>query len=111
MTDGEVVHKTKEPFGHKPLVELGGVAQAEPQTLADLCARYEREMNPDSVPGLIQRFDLRFSLTSRSSAARSGCGPSGQQEPSGAPGNGEEQDGCSGEDSQGADGDRGGKRL
>jgi quercetin dioxygenase-like cupin family protein len=42
------------------LVELGGVAQAEPQTLADLCARYELEMNPDSVPGLIQRFDLRF---------------------------------------------------
>jgi quercetin dioxygenase-like cupin family protein len=42
------------------LVELGGVAQAEPQTLAELCARYELEMNPDSVPGLIQRFDLRF---------------------------------------------------
>jgi gentisate 1,2-dioxygenase len=42
------------------LLELGGVAQAEPQTLADLCARYELEMNPDSVPGLIQRFDLRF---------------------------------------------------
>jgi quercetin dioxygenase-like cupin family protein len=42
------------------LVELGGVAQAEPQTLANLCARYELEMNPDSVPGLIQRFDLRF---------------------------------------------------
>ena len=42
------------------LVELGGVAQIEPQTLADLCARYELEMNPDSVPGLIQRFDLRF---------------------------------------------------
>jgi quercetin dioxygenase-like cupin family protein len=37
------------------LVELGGVAQAEPQTLADLCARYELQMNPDSVPGLIQR--------------------------------------------------------
>jgi len=33
------------------LVELGGVAQAEPQTLADLCARYELQMNPDSVPG------------------------------------------------------------
>jgi hypothetical protein len=61
VTDGEViVHKNKVPFGHKPLAELGGVAQAEPQTLADLCARYELEMNPDSVPGLIQRFDLRF---------------------------------------------------
>jgi quercetin dioxygenase-like cupin family protein len=42
------------------LVELGGVTEAEPQTLADLCARFELEMNPDSVPGLIQRFDLRF---------------------------------------------------
>jgi hypothetical protein len=42
------------------LVELEGVAQAEPQTLADLWARYELEMNSDSVPGLIQRFDLRF---------------------------------------------------
>jgi quercetin dioxygenase-like cupin family protein len=42
------------------LVELGGVAQAEPQALVELCARYELEMNPDSVPELIQRFDLRF---------------------------------------------------
>jgi quercetin dioxygenase-like cupin family protein len=42
------------------LVELGGVAQPEPQTLANLCARYELEMNPDSVPDLVQRFDLRF---------------------------------------------------
>jgi hypothetical protein len=28
--------------------------------LADLCARYELEMDPASVPGLVQRFDLRF---------------------------------------------------
>jgi quercetin dioxygenase-like cupin family protein len=42
------------------LVALGGVTQADPQTLADLCARYELEMNPDSVPELLQRFDLRF---------------------------------------------------
>jgi quercetin dioxygenase-like cupin family protein len=42
------------------LVDLGGVTQAEPQILADLCARYELEMDPGSVPGLIQRFDLRF---------------------------------------------------
>jgi hypothetical protein len=42
------------------LVELGGVTEAEPQTLADLCARYELEMDPDSVPGLIERFELRF---------------------------------------------------
>ena len=42
------------------LVDLGGVTQADPQTLAELCARYELEMNPDSVPELLQRFDLRF---------------------------------------------------
>ena len=42
------------------LVDLGGIAHADPQTLADLCARYELEMDPDSVPGLIERFDLRF---------------------------------------------------
>jgi quercetin dioxygenase-like cupin family protein len=42
------------------LVDLGGVTQAEPQTLAELCARYELEMNPNSVPELLQRFDLRF---------------------------------------------------
>jgi len=42
------------------LVDLGGVTQADPQTLAELCARYELEMNPDSVPELLQRFELRF---------------------------------------------------
>jgi quercetin dioxygenase-like cupin family protein len=42
------------------LVDLGGVTQAEPHTLAELCARYELEMDPESVPGLTQRFDLRF---------------------------------------------------
>jgi quercetin dioxygenase-like cupin family protein len=42
------------------LVDLGGVTQAEPQTLGELCARYELELDPESVPGLIERFDLRF---------------------------------------------------
>ena len=42
------------------LVDLGGVTNVEPQTLADLCARYELEMDPASVPGLVERFDLRF---------------------------------------------------
>jgi quercetin dioxygenase-like cupin family protein len=42
------------------LVDLGGVTQAEPAVLAELCARYALEMDPASVPGLIQRFDLRF---------------------------------------------------
>ena len=42
------------------LVDLGGVIQAEPRILADLCARYGLEMDPESVPGLVERFDLRF---------------------------------------------------
>ena len=42
------------------LVDLGGVTRADPQILADLCARYELEMDPESVPGLIERFGLRF---------------------------------------------------
>jgi quercetin dioxygenase-like cupin family protein len=42
------------------LVDLGGVTQVEPKTFAELCARYALEMNPDSVPELIERFGLRF---------------------------------------------------
>jgi quercetin dioxygenase-like cupin family protein len=42
------------------LVDLGGVTRADPQTLGELCARYELDMNPDSVPQLLERFDLRF---------------------------------------------------
>lgn len=42
------------------LVDLGGVARAEPQILVDLCARYALEMDPESVPGLVERFNLRF---------------------------------------------------
>jgi mannose-6-phosphate isomerase-like protein (cupin superfamily) len=42
------------------LVDMGGVAQAEEQTLIDLCTRYELEMDPDSVPGLVERFGLQF---------------------------------------------------
>ena len=42
------------------LVDLGGVTKAEPQQMMDLCARYQLEMDPDSVPGLVERFSLRF---------------------------------------------------
>jgi quercetin dioxygenase-like cupin family protein len=42
------------------LVDLGGVAQAEPRMLTELCVRYGLEMDPGSVPGLVDRFDLRF---------------------------------------------------
>jgi mannose-6-phosphate isomerase-like protein (cupin superfamily) len=42
------------------LVDLGGVAQASPEQLGELCANYGLEMDPDSVPGLIERFGVRF---------------------------------------------------
>jgi hypothetical protein len=48
-----------ERFFHE-LVGLGGVAQAEPRVLGELCARYELEMDPGSVPGLLERFGLRI---------------------------------------------------
>lgn len=42
------------------LVDLGGVTQVEPQVMAELCARYELDMDPDSIPGLLERFNLRM---------------------------------------------------
>lgn len=42
------------------LVEVGGVTQADPEVLAALCAKYELEMDPSSVPDLISRFGLQF---------------------------------------------------
>jgi mannose-6-phosphate isomerase-like protein (cupin superfamily) len=42
------------------LVELGGVLQAGPEQLGALCKRYALEMDPDSVPELVRRFDVRF---------------------------------------------------
>jgi mannose-6-phosphate isomerase-like protein (cupin superfamily) len=42
------------------LVELGGVAQADPEEMAALCGRYELDIQPETVPGLLERFDLRM---------------------------------------------------
>jgi mannose-6-phosphate isomerase-like protein (cupin superfamily) len=42
------------------LVDMGGVAQAEEQSLIELCTRYELEMDPGSVPGVVERFGLQF---------------------------------------------------
>ena len=42
------------------LVELGGVAQASPEQLGALCARFALELDPASVPSLIERFGVRF---------------------------------------------------
>jgi len=42
------------------LIDFGGVTGAAPHQFAALCAEYELEMQPDSVPELIERFGLRF---------------------------------------------------
>lgn len=42
------------------LVDMGGVGQAPPEAMGELCARYGLEMDPGSVPGLVERFKLRF---------------------------------------------------
>ena len=42
------------------LVELRGSTEAEPQSLAALAARYGLEVNPQSIPDLLDRFELTF---------------------------------------------------
>ena len=42
------------------LVDLGGVSGADPGQLRHLCERFALEMNPASVPDLIERFGVRF---------------------------------------------------
>jgi mannose-6-phosphate isomerase-like protein (cupin superfamily) len=42
------------------LVDLGGIGGAAPEVLGSLCERYGLEMDPSSVPGLVERFELRF---------------------------------------------------
>jgi mannose-6-phosphate isomerase-like protein (cupin superfamily) len=42
------------------LVDSGGSAGADPAKMAELCARYGLEMQPESVPELHERFGLRM---------------------------------------------------
>jgi mannose-6-phosphate isomerase-like protein (cupin superfamily) len=42
------------------LVDMGGSAQADPEDLMALCSRYELEVRPESIPELLERFDLRM---------------------------------------------------
>jgi mannose-6-phosphate isomerase-like protein (cupin superfamily) len=42
------------------LVDMGGVLNATPEALGELCGRYELDMQPDTVPGLLERFNLRL---------------------------------------------------
>lgn len=44
----------------KELDALGGALQADPEALAALNERHGLEMRPESVPGLLERFGLRF---------------------------------------------------
>ena len=44
----------------KELSDMGGVANAAPETLAELNDRYGLEMQPDSIPGLVERFGVVF---------------------------------------------------
>ena len=39
---------------------MGGAIDADPAALAELCARYALDMQPESVPGLCDRFGLWF---------------------------------------------------
>ena len=42
------------------LVDLGGALAADPAALGELCGRYGIEMDPGSLPGLLERFGLRI---------------------------------------------------
>ena len=42
------------------LVDMGGVANADPQTLEEIAARYGHHFRLDSVPELVERFGLVF---------------------------------------------------
>jgi mannose-6-phosphate isomerase-like protein (cupin superfamily) len=44
----------------RELVALGGSTRMQPQARAALAQRYGLEVKPDSIPGLVQRFGLRF---------------------------------------------------
>jgi mannose-6-phosphate isomerase-like protein (cupin superfamily) len=42
------------------LVDLGGVGNAPPEVFGELAARYGLEVQPDTIPGLLERFGLRM---------------------------------------------------
>ena len=42
------------------LSEMGGAGAAPPEALAELSARYGLELEPDTIPELLERFDLRM---------------------------------------------------
>jgi mannose-6-phosphate isomerase-like protein (cupin superfamily) len=44
----------------RELDALGGAVKADPEALAELNERYGQRMQPESVPGLLERFGLRI---------------------------------------------------
>jgi mannose-6-phosphate isomerase-like protein (cupin superfamily) len=42
------------------LLEMGGAFKADPAALAELAERYGLEMKPETVPDLLERFNLRM---------------------------------------------------
>jgi mannose-6-phosphate isomerase-like protein (cupin superfamily) len=44
----------------RELVAMGGVTRADPEEFAQLRERYGLEMQPETVPELLERFDLRI---------------------------------------------------
>ena len=44
----------------RELSDLGGVTNAQPSVVGSLCERYGLEMKPETVPELLERFQLRF---------------------------------------------------
>jgi mannose-6-phosphate isomerase-like protein (cupin superfamily) len=42
------------------LVDLGGIAQATPEEFVELTGRYGLEVQPDTIPELLERFGLRM---------------------------------------------------
>jgi len=56
----------------RELVDMGGVLQADPEEVAALNDRYGLEMKPETVPELLERFDLRIGEPVRSAVLVSG---------------------------------------
>ena len=42
------------------LVDAGGVLEAGPEAMGELCARYALDMRPETVPELVERFGVRM---------------------------------------------------
>ncbi len=43
------------------MLDIGGL-DAAPEAIGALCAKYELDMQPDSVPGLVERFGVRLGV-------------------------------------------------